>query len=681
MIQVDSVIRIPASVLTKRERTQIEAALSYDNPKYIAGMKRGKTCPREKVRGVWRAIPHYLEGFSWDGDTLIVPRGAIEVLRTYITRWPGIIDRRVIHEKVEIPDGNFALRSYQEEAVRSILGHMQGVIVIPAGGGKTVTALAAVARLKQPTLIIVHTVDLLQQWQDEIEDLLDTEPGHIQGKKAHLRSITVATIQTLGKMDLGRITDKFGCVILDEGHHAPASTFDAVVNQFPAKYRLALTATPKREDGLTDKLYHTFGPVLFEVSQEHLLNAGYLVPAHIHEVHTTFHFPYKGAADWPELLTALVTCEERNQQILDLLKDLYAEEDRRILVLSSRIEDHLKPLHRAAKQIGITGELLIGQVKKETRRLLRSSVRRGALRVLFASSVADEGLNIPELNTLLLTAPAKSESRVEQRVGRVMRALPGKTHGDVYDFVDSQVRHVGSDSQPLVRQYGKRKKAYHKLRAQFVSQTRAECPEVVLPPHLPVLRPPEILPTHPNHSRYLIGLDPSLTHFGMVAIRLEDWWPVAMQTVKTEKSSRKLGLRVADDDTRRLEILLHALREFLVTHPPALICCETPLGGALDANALKALSYAKCMVVAAKVLLDVPTVWLLPGEVKENVAGQLTSSKADVAHVVRSARSREGQLWAEAAWGHTKEMSEHQFDAAAAVLAARDTDLFRLALR
>ncbi len=688
MITVDSVIRVPSRLLSALARKQIQKNLSYPNPEYLGAKRRGKQRPMKKVDGKWVQIPPRLEGWTEDRTELTVPRGAIELLKRSIHPWPGVRDLRMLHDRVAFKAGGWALRPYQQKACGAMVDRVQGVVVIPAGGGKTFTALAAVARIGQPTLILVHTLDLVDQWAEAIEEQLGIEVAQLSAKKPAMKpgqSLAIATVQSLARMEeevLRSALSAFGCMILDEGHHAPATTFDRIIGQCPAKYRLALTATPERADGLTQKLTDTFGPVIHETDQRALLDQGYLVSARIHEIHTAFTFPYGGAADWQALADALAGNAARNKQILDLLAQLYNDPDRVILVLSGRVEDHLVPLYEAAAERGIQGELLVGKVKKDTRRLIRKSVRAGAVRVLFASTVADEGLNIPELNTLLLTFPAKSESRVEQRVGRVMRACPGKERGEVFDFVDSGVVHVGGDSKPLVRQYNQRKKAYHKLRAEIVKgEPVASRTQLTIDAGAPILKPPRLGPQVAGTTRFAVGMDPSFTHFGLVAIELSSWWPAGIQTIVTAKSDKKLGLRVSDDDTRRLELLLAGLHSFLTQYPPAVICCETPSSGAQSADALKGLAYAKALACAAKVFHEVPTVWLLPGEVKQRVGGSLLATKAHLADVVKAGASRTGRPWKEAQWDRTKARSEHQFDAAATVLAARDTDLFQMALK
>ena len=163
--------------------------------------------------------------------------------------------------------------------MRALVHQPQGLVVIPTGGGKTVIAVAALARIGQPTLIIVHTRDLLEQWVATIKRDLNVDPGIIAQGQAQPGGITVATVQTLMRMDQEQFTEltrQFGCVMVDEAHHTPSFTFQQVVNAIPAKYRYGFTATPERPDGLTPLLAYTFGPTLVSVAHEQLVDEGYL---------------------------------------------------------------------------------------------------------------------------------------------------------------------------------------------------------------------------------------------------------------------------------------------------------------------------------------------------------------------------------------------------------------------
>ena len=213
-ILVDSLIRIPLRDLQPRVLDLLEKALSYPNPAYQQAKARGVQTPREKVDGVWREIPKRLDGFLVDGQgRWCMPRGAVALLREHLPEWPGTHDRRSKAPLAPstLPAMRIQLRPYQLAAKEAMVRRTQGVVVIPAGGGKTVTAMAALVEIGQRALVLVHTLDLKEQWEEELEEHL----GVVPGKAA---PVQVATVQTLAKLPaeaLDRHLAGFGCLILD----------------------------------------------------------------------------------------------------------------------------------------------------------------------------------------------------------------------------------------------------------------------------------------------------------------------------------------------------------------------------------------------------------------------------------------------------------------------------------
>ena len=123
----------------------------------------------------------------------------------------------------------------------------------------TFTAIAIATKLKQKTLVIVHTKFLLEQWVDEIQKTLGITPGVIGGGKDEISSIiTIATMQSLRKRIL-ELTSTFGTIIVDECHHQPAPVFKTIVDKFKARYKVGLSATLWRRDGRHQMLYDYFG--------------------------------------------------------------------------------------------------------------------------------------------------------------------------------------------------------------------------------------------------------------------------------------------------------------------------------------------------------------------------------------------------------------------------------------
>ncbi|MFB3852578.1 MAG: DEAD/DEAH box helicase [Vicinamibacterales bacterium] len=198
-----------------------------------------------------------------DGE-MLVPRGAVALVRQVCaaTREPVFFEDRRVSLPSEPLALKLGLRDYQEEAVTALVRNVQGCAVVPCGGGKTVIGTAAAARIGQPTLVVVHTHDLVEQWRCDFRDILAVEAGDLDGDSR----MVVATVQSLAAMPAERLAQvglRFGTVIVDEVHHAPAVRFREVLGAMPGKYRVGLTATPTRADGLTPLVELCIGPIVF----------------------------------------------------------------------------------------------------------------------------------------------------------------------------------------------------------------------------------------------------------------------------------------------------------------------------------------------------------------------------------------------------------------------------------
>jgi superfamily II DNA or RNA helicase len=249
--------------------------------------------------------------------------------------------------------------------------------------------------------------------------------------------VTVAVIQALARWSPAAVEEflgRFGIIILDEVHHVAASIFRDVVGRCPARYRLGLTATPEREDGLTPLLELYFGPPVARVSHGELVAAGVLVLPEIRSIATAFIYPYCGADDYASMLAALVTDDARNALVVSTVVP-EASKGYSCLVLSGRI-DHCELLVERLRAVGVTAALLAGPVQKDRRRRVLDDARAGRLAVVVATSLADEGLDLPRLSRVFLVYPGRARGRTVQRLGRVMRPHPEKTGAILFDFVD-----------------------------------------------------------------------------------------------------------------------------------------------------------------------------------------------------------------------------------------------------
>jgi len=432
--RVDAAISLDAREVPPKMLERLCRALSFPNPAYLDRLRLGLHTGAE---------PETLCFAQERGDVLRLPRGAIHVLRR-IAAQDGIIiacdDARVLPEAKLEALRELPMRDYQARAVDKLAKVTQGTVIVPCGGGKTRVGISAIARLRTPTLVLVHTLDLAEQWLGELKGRLGVDAGLIGDGEEHVAPVTVASIQALVRWEpskLDAFLEGFGLLITDECHHCPSSTFRQIIDRCPAKYRLGLTATPEREDGLSALLDLFLGAPLVTVTHDELVAVGVLTVPEICSVETDFTFPYTGGEDYAPMLAAVASDEARNALIVDAVVN-EARSGHVCLVLSGRI-DHCRALEGAIAAHGVSAAVLTGEVKRRERKELLDEARAGKLSVLVATSLADEGLDLPRLSRVFLAYPGRARGRTTQRLGRLMRPHADKTDAVLFDFVDNKV--------------------------------------------------------------------------------------------------------------------------------------------------------------------------------------------------------------------------------------------------
>lgn len=445
--RVDAALTLDAREVPPKVLERLCRTLSFPNPAFLDRLRLGLN-PGAELETVC-----FVE--QWNRE-LRLPRGAIHVLRRAAAQEGLIVacdDARVLPEaRLDVPA--LGLRDYQTVAVEKLAKVTQGTVVIPCGGGKTRVGMGAISKLRTPTLILVHTLDLAEQWLGELKDKLELDAGLIGDGEARPASVTVAVIQALVRWEpakLDAFLAGFGLLILDEAHHVAASTFHSVVDRCPARFRLGLTATPDREDGLTALLDLFLGPPLVTVTHEELVAAGVLTVPEIRSIETDFQYVYTGADDYAPMLAAVASDRARNALIIEhVVEEVRAGHV--CLVLSGRI-DHCHALCDGVAANGISAAVLTGEVKRAVRKELLERARAGELSVIVATSLADEGLDLPRLSRVFLAYPGRARGRTVQRLGRLMRPHAEKTDAALFDFVDKKV--------PLLRRHHlERRKLY-----------------------------------------------------------------------------------------------------------------------------------------------------------------------------------------------------------------------------
>ena len=338
-----------------------------------------------------------------------------------------------------------ALRPVQIEVVDSFLKPEphDGIISLQTGGGKTVCALYIASQLKLPTLVLVHNTFLRDQWIERLNAFLpEARIGQVQGDKIEIenKDIIVAMLQSISMKDYPVSTFKpIGLVIVDECHHIASESFSQAIPKITSKYMLGLSATPERKDKLMHVINWFLGPLIYKSDTADKVDA--LVSVEYFE----FDPPDKafneiiyndaGVMFTSLMVNKVVEYEPRNLYLVEILKDVYEETGRQILVLSDRVEHTNHIL-----------ELLPENIRAESCVLSRKtpSAQRtewcSTKRILIATyQMCKEGFDVATLNTLLI---ATSRPDVDQIVGRILRVEKDKRkiHPLILDVVDPAFR-------------------------------------------------------------------------------------------------------------------------------------------------------------------------------------------------------------------------------------------------
>lgn len=319
------------------------------------------------------------------------------------------------------------------------------LLSLPPGFGKTACALYLSSKVARRTLILVHTSVLADQWRDRVHAFLENAVPVIVTSQRVPEDIRRAThvivlLQTIVAQTKRGATawleNLHDMVIVDECHHICARTLCRVVEVAGARYRLGLSATIARRDGLDSMLESLLGPVAFQCERHEHPNLTVKV--------VRYKAPHRIGGDglsFVDSINAVAADKERLQIVLNTIVSLYTQEGRNIIVLSDRL-GQLYDIQRALTETyEIPHHMAIGGNRDSPDLAIRPVI-------LATYQFASEGLDIPILDTCVMASP---RVEVKQSVGRILRSPGGKPL--VVDVVDE-------DMPILRRQFAKRKRFY-----------------------------------------------------------------------------------------------------------------------------------------------------------------------------------------------------------------------------
>ena len=378
----------------------------------------------------------------------------------------------------------YELREYQDEALsawletdrwadstaapdaHSISRAPAGVLELPTGSGKTVIALKAIERLSTPTLVVVPTIDLLEQWQRELEREFDREIGRFGGGEQRLEPITVSTYDS-AYLKADSVGDRFGLVVFDEVHHLGGEGYREIARLLAAPARLGLTATFERPDGAHEVVEEIVGPLVHrvdvdELAGDHLANydlkrlAVELTPEEREayernqEVFTDYlarsGISMQSGSDYQELVKRSGSDPEAREALLarQRAREIMFGSEAKLEALEGILDDH-----RGERTIVFTAHndlaydvserFLIPTITHQTgtaeRREILERFREGTYGRIATSNVLDEGVDVPDASVAVVLSGSGSEREFVQRLGRILRPKDDGRRATLYEVV------------------------------------------------------------------------------------------------------------------------------------------------------------------------------------------------------------------------------------------------------
>jgi superfamily II DNA or RNA helicase len=333
----------------------------------------------------------------------------------------------------------------------------KGVVIMPTGSGKSFFAFMAINYLKRPTLIVVPTIDLMQQWASQIEKLFEIKAGMLGGGVKIINDLTVTTYDS-ALIHMEFIGNKFGLIIFDECHHLPGPTLRTSASMSIAPYRLGLTATPEREDGGEEILYTLVGPPVYEIHIDEL--KGKILAPYVTEqifislepeeeqkyiesrqIYTNFlrktGIDFRNRNAWQQFIIKTSThpdgrvaftayLEQKNiartakNKFRTVWKLINQHKDERIIIFTAD--------NSTAYKIGNSFFLpvITHKTKLAERKSFLDNFRSGEYPVLVTSRVLNEGVDVPEANVGIVVSGSAGIREHVQRLGRILRAQKNK---------------------------------------------------------------------------------------------------------------------------------------------------------------------------------------------------------------------------------------------------------------
>ena len=329
--------------------------------------------------------------------------------------------------------------------------HDKGLVVLATGLGKTyLSAFDARALESKSVLFVVHVDHILKQAMNSFQNVIPElfrDPnnfGFYTGGQKDIdgKNVIFSTVQTLTReANLRRLNpNQFDYIIIDETHHVAAPSYEKILNYFNPKFLLGLTATPERMDG-QDILKFYDNNLVYSIDQSEAIRRGYLSPiiykAFKDDVDYSNIYWNGYRYDYDDLNKSLMI-ERRDKSVISKFKELAA--DKRTIGFCVSIE-HAEWCAQHFREHGVDAVAIHSEIKGrqgqeyQSAKDLLDAFSKDKHQVAFVVDMLNEGIDIPDVECLLMLRPTESSTVLTQQIGRGLRISPGKDHLLVLDFI------------------------------------------------------------------------------------------------------------------------------------------------------------------------------------------------------------------------------------------------------
>ncbi|HJR46635.1 MAG TPA: DEAD/DEAH box helicase family protein [Nitrososphaeraceae archaeon] len=383
------------------------------------------------------------------------------------------IDKKNVH---------LALREYQQKALDNWTeAGKRGCVVLPTGAGKTVIGIKAIELVNSASIVVVPTIDLMDQWTSVLSKYLpNMKVGNLGGGMDDIEPITVSTYDS-AYLRAAALGNKFALMIFDEVHHLAAPGYRTIAEQFASPFRLGLTATIEREDDLHKDFPKLVGGIVFQAYSGELARNKHLasyeierrqvnmLPEELEEYNKNFgvyqvslkkiglRMQYAGAFRRLIMMSgrsraAREAVLARNKAMdialnsrskIEELKKILAEKRGQKTIIFTQ---HNKLVYDISDRFLIP--FITHKSSKQERHDALSGFKDGRYNVIVTSKVLDEGVDVPDAELGIILSGTGSSREFIQRLGRLLRPKPDSNmKAKLIEIISSGTREIGTSAK------------------------------------------------------------------------------------------------------------------------------------------------------------------------------------------------------------------------------------------